>query len=173
MMRAEEGRIHARPNARNGDSCAMAKGLVRYIAGDADRERMHIQAIVDHAIETRSSLFLGRFSTDLLLPESVLQRWKDSRIVLRQYGSRFYVNACPPLAYARRAEVGLEEAEAALRSGKYDTVVLSQVFDVIEEAYVTVRDLQQVLDARPEQVSLVLTGRRAPLEITALCDAVS
>jgi cob(I)alamin adenosyltransferase len=147
----------------------MATGAVELVLGEAEQEETRVRAMVTQAIQTRASLFVGRFLTDLSVPDEVRSFWAKSRVVLRQYGCSCHVNAPPPLADAGRAEIGLEEAEAALRSGKYDLVLLSQILTAVEEDLLTTADLLALIAKRPTRVTLILTGLHAPTDIIAEC----
>jgi cob(I)alamin adenosyltransferase len=145
----------------------MAKGTVELVLGDAERELSQVCAIVTRAIQVKTPLFLGRFLSDIAMHEKELSSWTDPHIVVRQFGCSCYVNACPPLADANRVEIGLEEAEAALRSNRYEVVLLSQILTAIDEDLLTTQDIESLFGARPQHVTLILTGRNAPSELTA------
>jgi cob(I)alamin adenosyltransferase len=83
------------------------------------------------------------------------------------------VNARPILADAGRAEIGLEEAETALRSGKFDLVLLSQILTAVDEGLLTEVDVLGLVSARPEHVGLILTGHTAPPDFCRRCAAAS
>ncbi|MDZ7619404.1 MAG: cob(I)yrinic acid a,c-diamide adenosyltransferase, partial [Patescibacteria group bacterium] len=86
------------------------------------------------------------------------------------YGHSCHMNACPQLAEAGRIDLGMEEAETAVLSGRYQTVVLSQVLTALEEELLTAEDVVTLMDACPAHVALVLTGRTAPIIIAAQCE---
>jgi len=148
----------------------MVKENVELVLGDDEQEESRVHAIVARAIQAKATVFVGRFLCDMTLPEPVASAWREANVTLRQYGHSCFVNAYPPLADAGRAEIGLEEAEAALRSGKYDIVLLSQVLTAIDERLLTSFDLAALIEARPEDVALVLTGCNVPTELVAQCE---
>lgn len=140
----------------------MATGTVEIVLGDFEQEESQLLAIVVQSIQARACLFVGRFLADLSLPAEVPPLWATSNVVLRQYGSSCYVNAPPLLDDAKRAEIGLEEAETALSSGKYDLVLLSHILTAIDEGLLTTTDVLGLVNGRPKHVNLVLTGRTVP-----------
>jgi cob(I)alamin adenosyltransferase len=148
----------------------LATGTVKLVLTDAGQEEARLNAIVAQTIAARNSLFLGRFLSDLLLPDAIRSQWARSRVALRQYGYSCHVNAPPLLADIGRAEIGLEEAEAALRSGVYEVVLLSQILTAVDADLLTTRDVQSLCGVRPQHVTLILTGRNAPTEIAAECE---
>ena len=147
----------------------MATGAVEIVLGDFEQEKSQLRAIVTQSIQSQASLFVGRFLSDLPLPDGVRSQWATSKVVLRQYGCSLYVNAPPLLADARRAEIGLEEAETALCGGRFDRVLLSQFLTAVDEGLLTAADVLELVDARPRHVALILTGCTAPPALRLRC----
>lgn len=148
----------------------MARGTVELVLGNAEEEEARVRAMLNEAFQTGAALFFGRFLTDLLSPDEARPLEATSNVVLRQYGRSCHVNAPPLLADARRAEIGWEEAEAALRGGRHDRVLLSQILTAVEQELLVASDLLALMDQRPEHVTLILTGASAPAEIVAQCE---
>jgi len=73
----------------------------------------------------------------------------------------------------RLAQEGLAAARRAMLSGKYQIVILDEVNVALYFQLIAVQDVLDVLDARPQGVELVLTGRRVPEEILARADYVT
>lgn len=75
--------------------------------------------------------------------------------------------------HVTQARRGLERALAAMLSGQYDIIVLDEANVAIWFGLLTVEEVLAFLDRRPEQVEVVLTGRRAPQELIARADLVT
>lgn len=73
----------------------------------------------------------------------------------------------------RAAEAGLAAAAAALRGGAYRVVVLDEVNTLLHFGIVPVERVLSLLDSRPSQVELVLTGRYAPQAVLDRADLVT
>jgi cob(I)alamin adenosyltransferase len=73
----------------------------------------------------------------------------------------------------RLAQEGLAAARHAMLSGEYDIVVLDEINVALFFALLTVQDVLSLLDDKPPQVELILTGRRVPPEILARADYVT
>ncbi len=73
----------------------------------------------------------------------------------------------------RRARAGLDAARRAMASGRYELVVLDEINVALYFRLLTVQEVLEVIDAKPEGVELVLTGRRVPDEILARADYVT
>jgi cob(I)alamin adenosyltransferase len=95
-------------------------------------------------------------------------------ITIEQYGDPRCIRheeITPELvAQARR---GLERAQEAMLSGKYEIVVLDEVNVAIWFGLLAVEEVLAILDQRPERVEVILTGRRAPQELIDRADLVT
>jgi cob(I)alamin adenosyltransferase len=67
----------------------------------------------------------------------------------------------------------LAYASQEILSGKYDLVVLDEIFVAISQGLIDVKQVQELLDSKPASVELVLTGRNAPPEISQRADLVT
>jgi cob(I)alamin adenosyltransferase len=73
----------------------------------------------------------------------------------------------------RLAERGLEAAEEAVRSGKWDMVVLDEILQAADLGLIPPGRLLRLIADKPEALELVLTGRNAAKDVTGQADLVS
>jgi hypothetical protein len=132
---------------------------------DHCREVACLREITAETPQHPGPFFLGRFLTDLSVAEIAPLLLDFPGMVLRQYGGSCYMNAQPPLADAFRAELGLEEAEDALRGGKYRVIILSQILSAVHAGLLRPQDVATIVEARPPCVSLILTGSDVSAEM--------
>jgi len=95
-------------------------------------------------------------------------------ITLEQYGDVLCIHreeVTPE--HIAQAHRGLARVRAAMLSGEYDIVVLDEVNVTIWFGLLNVQEVLALLDERPAQVELILTGRRAPDELLARADLVT
>lgn len=71
------------------------------------------------------------------------------------------------------AQIGLEKARAALVSGNYRIVILDEINMALWFELVSLEAVLELLEARPPQVELVLTGRRADPAILERADLIT
>lgn len=67
----------------------------------------------------------------------------------------------------------LKEVEKALSSGRYDLVILDEVINAVSEKYLDVQALVGLINSKPRNVEMVLTGRNAPRELIRMADYVT
>jgi len=71
------------------------------------------------------------------------------------------------------ARVAFRTAREIIESGSYQLVILDEITYPINWGWVELGEVVDVITARPEHVSLILTGREAPQEIIDLADTVT
>ena len=67
----------------------------------------------------------------------------------------------------------LSLAEEKLTKGDYDIIVLDEIFTALNKELITTAQVIDLLDKKPENVELVLTGRKAPREVIERADLVT
>jgi len=101
---------------------------------------------------------------------------KISGITMRVCGKGF-CKVCgderPFSEHKKSAQQALREATRALRSKKYDMVVLDEINIAMQCRLITTKDVLKLIAKKPSYVHLVLTGRGAPKSIIKKCDLVS
>jgi cob(I)alamin adenosyltransferase len=67
----------------------------------------------------------------------------------------------------------LAYAEEGMLSGRYDLLILDEIFIAIHKGLITTQDVLELLEKKPDSVELVLTGRYAPPAIVQRADLVT
>lgn len=79
----------------------------------------------------------------------------------------------PREVHEQAAREALDFAIERMKSGDYRLVFLDEIFVAVTLNLLTVADVHRVLDARPQETTLILTGRGAPQEIIERGDTVT
>ena len=94
-------------------------------------------------------------------------------IELTRIGSGFtWLADDPALPRALAAEAWQLAKELAL-TDRYDLLILDELNYAIAEGYVAVDDVLAMLTAKPQRLSVVITGRDAPVELIEAADTVT
>jgi len=73
----------------------------------------------------------------------------------------------------QEAQRTLTCAEEQMLSGKYDLIILDEVFVAIYKSLITSAQVMGFLDKKPAAIDLLLTGRKAPAEIIQRANLVT
>jgi len=97
-----------------------------------------------------------------------------------QWGDRSKASAgapwweLPPSEEDRsQAREAMEFARSAVAGGKWDIVVVDEVFGALARGLISLDDVLGLIRTRPARVELILTGREAPPEVVEAADLVT
>lgn len=104
----------------------------------------------------------------------ILQKLHEN-LVFKRYGTdEFVLKKQPPSdALLKEVHEGLEEARQAMRSQRFDIIILDEVLVSIYFKLFNTQDILTFMDQKPPRVELVLTGRYCPPEIADKADLVT
>ena len=151
----------------------LLRGYVQVYTGDGKGKTTAALGLALRAAGHGMRTYVGQFMKGQHYGE--LEALRDHPLItIEQYGDvrcirREEVTA-EHVAQARR---GLERARQAMLSGQYHIVVLDEINVAIWFGLLGVEDVLSVLDERPAEVEVVLTGRRAPPELIERADLVT
>ena len=119
------------------------------------------------------NVFLAQFAKGRATSElAALDRYAD-RITVRQYGRSGWLRENGLEADARSAEQGLAECAEAIASGDYRLVILDEANVAAMFELFPLEDLLAVIDAKPPEVELVITGRDAHRQVLDRADLIT
>ena len=149
------------------------QGFVQVYTGDGKGKTTAALGLALRAAGAGLRVYFGQFIKNADYSEiKALARFADC-ITVRQFGRGCFLLTEPApedRAAARRALEGLSEA---LTSGDYDLVIADEANVAVALGLIEANDLVSLIDRRPEQVELVLTGRGAPEAVLARADLVT
>ena len=149
------------------------QGFVQVYTGDGKGKTTAALGLALRAAGAGLRVYFGQFIKNADYSEiKALARFADC-ITVRQFGRGCFLLTEPApedRAAARRALEGLSEA---LTSGDYDLVIADEANVAVTLGLIEANDLDSLIDRRPEQVELVLTGRGAPEAVLARADLVT
>ncbi len=151
----------------------LSKGYVQVYTGDGKGKTTAALGLALRAAGHGMRTYIGQFmkgqhygELEALRghPYITIEQYGDVRCIRREEVTPRHI------AQARR---GLERARKAMLSGAYDIVVLDEVNVSIWFGLLTVEEVLDLIEQKPPDVELVLTGRRAPQELIDRADLVT
>ncbi len=157
--------------AKNGT--AMTQGRVQVYTGDGKGKTSAALGLVLRASGHGLRSYVGQFMKGQDYGELTALE-NEPLITVQQYGKEGCIRKADVTEEHRdQARGGIAEARMAMLSGRFDIVVLDEINVALWFELVPITDVLELLDRRPEDVELVLTGRRAPEELLERADLVT
>lgn len=94
-------------------------------------------------------------------------------IEIKQYGRDCFIFRDPEAEDIRVAQEGLKEVSKLMQSRKYDVIILDEANIATYYKLFSVDDLLELIQAKPENVELIITGRMADPRIIEAADLVT
>jgi cob(I)alamin adenosyltransferase len=95
-------------------------------------------------------------------------------LVIKQMGRETFVSKNnPDPVDIKLAQEGFSFAKKAIENKEYDIVILDEINMAIDYGLIPLADLLNLLDTKPVEVELILTGREAKPEILERADLVT
>jgi len=93
---------------------------------------------------------------------------------VKQFGRAEFVDKQHPAEVdIKQAQDALKHAMTIISSDKYDVVILDEVNVAMDYNLIETCQVLDILEGKPENMELILTGRYAPKEITKHADLVT
>ena len=148
-----------------------SKGLVHVYTGDGKGKTTAALGLAIRAVGQGMKVAFIQFVKGLPCGEHFFaQQYNPFEIVQISVGESFKKSK---EQLSLEAQQTLDYAEQEILSGKYDLVILDEIFVALNQGLITVKQVLDLLDSKPGSVELVLTGRKAPPEIIQRSDLVT
>ena len=95
------------------------------------------------------------------------------QVKICQYGSGEFVRGRPSEKEVASAQRGLNEVIEAMETKKYDLIILDEINVAMHFGLIPIESVIALLERRPPDLEMVLTGRWAPEEIIERADLVT
>ncbi|MDH4163228.1 MAG: cob(I)yrinic acid a,c-diamide adenosyltransferase [Nitrospirota bacterium] len=151
----------------------MRKGFVQVYTGNGKGKTTAALGLAVRAAGAGMKVFIAQFIKSRRTSEHhALERFEDS-ITVRQYGKGLLIGRKPGVADLRAARKGYEEVRDALRERQYDLVIMDEANVAVHCGLLSVEELLDIMQSRPKDVELVITGRYADKRIMDAADLVT
>lgn len=149
------------------------KGYVQVYTGNGKGKTTAMLGLTLRAVGNGQRVYIGQFIKSMAYSEVNAIKSYLPNVEIEQYGAGCMITRAPSPDDMESAVIGMKKAMEALHSGKYDIVALDEINVAVHLGVVNVNDVLELIEKKPHEVELVLTGRYAPPEIIAVADLVS
>ncbi len=149
------------------------QGHIQVYTGDGKGKTTAALGLALRAAGAGARVFIAQFAKGRPSAEmAALQRFADL-ITIKQYGRGRFIVGEPDPEDVEAAREGLEEAQNVIASGEYSLVILDEANVAVDLGLLSVGALLSAVNAKPEHVELVITGRNAHERIIDRADLVT
>ena len=158
---------------KNSMKTPWQRGYVHVYTGNGKGKTTAAIGLALRAAGAGLRVFIGQFVKGKAYSEvAALQRFSDC-ITLRQFGRGCFIRSAPEATDIHLAEAGLREAHDVIAEGQYELVILDEANVAVQLGLFPIERLLELIDAKPERVELVLTGRGASPAVVQRADVVT
>jgi cob(I)alamin adenosyltransferase len=151
-----------------------AKGLVIVITGNGKGKTTAAFGQALRAVGQGYKVFVVQFMKGRKYGEFKAAKKYLPDITVRLSGlDSFVMRENLALVDIELAEKGLQSAQKAIGSGKYDMVILDEINVALDFKLIDLKKVTDLIRNKPAGLDLILTGRYAPPQIIKLADTVS
>jgi len=153
----------------------LIKGYIHVYTGNGKGKTTAALGQALRAAGSGLKTFIVQFMKDFPYGEvKSIQQWNEW-IELAQYGNDTFVidKRLPCQSDFEAAKQGLQRAQEAMLSGKYDILIMDEVCVAIHFGLLNTETVYLLLEKKPTFVEIILTGRYCPSELIEKADLVT
>jgi len=148
-------------------------GCVQVYTGDGKGKTTAATGLTLRAVGAGKRVFIGQFIKGKDSHEMALLRERCPEVTIEPFGLGRFIRKEPSAEDLAAAAAGVKRLEAVLKGGEFDMVIADEANGALGAGVITLETLLALVDARPPEVELVITGRNAPPELIARADLVT
>ena len=151
------------------------QGYFQVYTGDGKGKTTAALGLAIRAAGAGRQVYLGQFMKGKKYSEHRILDQLASNITYQLYGTPqlIHLKDNPDPENLKCAKIGYDLAKQAIKSKKYDVVILDEINITVHFKLLTISDLIELVKLRLPHQELVFTGRRAPEQIIELADLVT
>jgi len=149
------------------------KGYIQVYTGDGKGKTTAALGLALRAAGAGLNVYIAQFVKGMGYSELVTLEKLSEHITLKQYGRECFINGTPKEEDISLAREGLKEVRDVMLSGNYQVIILDEANIATYYNLFTVEELLDFIRAKPEDVELVITGRKADPLIIEKADLVT
>lgn len=148
--------------------------MVQIYTGDGKGKTTAAIGLAVRAAGRGLEVYIGQFMKSGVYGEHMALKKMEDKITVEQFGSgNFQFEKDPPQEEIDKAKKGLQKIKKMMTSGNYDIVIADEICVAHHFGLLGLDEILDLIDQRPDNVELVLTGRKAPEKVIEKADLVT
>jgi len=149
------------------------RGHVQVYTGDGKGKTTAALGLALRAAGAGARVFIAQFAKGRPTAELASLTRLSDLITVKRYGREHFIVGEAAREDIEAAQQGLQEAQGAIASGKYPLVILDEANVAVDLGLFSAEALLAVVNAKPEYVEIVITGRNADRRVVDRADLVT
>jgi len=154
---------------------SLGRGYVHVYTGNGKGKTSAALGLAFRAMGRGLKTYIGQFMKGQRYGELGAARMVYPYITIEQYGKDSFIHVQDPPHEddVLMAREGAAKGRRAMLSGRYDIVILDEINTAHLFHLISIQEMLDMIESRPNGVELVFTGRYAPPELIEAADLVT
>lgn len=149
------------------------KGYVHIYTGNGKGKTTAAIGLAIRAAGAGLKIFIAQFIKGRQYSElNTLSKLAD-QITVEQFGLPRFLNGKPSKPDIEAARYGFERVKSSMLSGRFDMIIIDEGNVAVTYGLLSKKDILDLIDMKPENLELIITGRGALPEIIDKADIVT
>lgn len=154
-------------------SNSLEKGYIQVYTGNGKGKTTAAIGLAVRAAGAGLKVLFAQFIKGMFYSEiEALERFFEL-ITVRQYGRGCFISNSPEQEDIESAHYGLEDIEIAMECQDYDVIILDEANIAVQCNLISIEELLRLIDKKPFDAELIITGRYAREELLDVADLVT
>ena len=149
------------------------KGYIQVYTGDGKGKTTAAFGLALRAAGAGLKVYIAQFVKGMKYSELNSLAKLSEFITIKQYGRDCFIFREPEKEDIQGAQKGLKEVKEIMCSGKYQMIILDEANIATYYNLFSVEALIDFIQAKPEEVELIITGRKADPRVIEAADLVT
>jgi len=149
------------------------KGYIQVYTGDGKGKTTAALGLAMRAFGAGLNVYIAQFVKGMKYSEQETFKVLSDQLTVKQYGRGCFIKGNPTDEDIKAAREGLKEVRDIMLSGKYQVLILDEANIATFYNLFSADDLLDLIKQKPDDVELIITGRRADPRIIEIADLVT
>jgi cob(I)alamin adenosyltransferase len=149
------------------------KGYVQVYTGDGKGKTTAALGLAMRAYGAGLNVYIAQFVKGMKYSEQETFKILSDHITVKQYGRGCFIKGDPTGEDVKAAREGLKEVREIMLSGKFQVLILDEANIATYYKLIGVDELLDLIKEKPDDLELIITGRKADPRIIEIADLVT
>ena len=151
----------------------MNKGYIHVYTGNGKGKTTASLGLALRAAGAGKKIYIAQFVKSMEYNEWKSLKYLDNFITIKLYGKGCFITKNPTLEDIQEAKIGVEKIKSIFKSNVYDVVILDEITIALFYNLLSLDEVLSLINEKPYNIELIITGRYAPKEILNKADLVT